>query len=384
MSGLTVDNPIKLADILKTSYILPGDVLTLLPGTYVGDWVIPVSFSGVAGNPVKLKPHIPGTVVIDGSLTVGADYFEIYDLDFTDSRTNRKLLTPAITINGVGRCIYGCRISDLHSSGINWFGSGVGEVCENILLNNGDRYADDSEHGHGLYTHNDGGGARKIGRNVFFDQFGSYTFQIFSSGSNGLKDYTVEDNILCGDPVHTGGGEGLTDFLYQRNVQYGDYCQQGRYGYSHQNQNGQILNNLFFLLTSYTVNQDCDFPWLNLTESGNLVYGGEPSARAGYTVNPVPATWSKVIPFTKSARWVASVAIYNRDSAPTVSVDFTGTFPNGNYRFRNGQNPAETFAFAYAGGAVNVPTNWTSAQRIGDNLPPSTWPVFGGLVVEKA
>jgi len=76
------------------------------------------------------------------------------------------------------------------------------------------------------------------------------------------------------------------------------------------------------------------------------------------------------------------VAIFNRDSAESVPVDFSSLLSEGRYRLRNGQNITETWAFDYLGGLVNVPTGWTSAPRIGDETTTSTWPVFGGLVIE--
>lgn len=379
--GDTVLNPVSFANLLLSHNIIPGDTLLLRAGTYSGDYVLPY-IAGTEALPITIKPYNGETVIFDGSLTVG-NYVRLYDLNFTDARIDRHIYTPGIYATGLGFHMHGCIVSDIHNSGLSWYGYGVGEVSENIFLNNGGRNGDESGHGHALYTHNAAGGAHLIARNLFFDQFGTYALHIYSAGSNGLKDYTVEDNITCGQPTHTGGGLGLTDFIYRRNIQYGSYIQQGRYSGSHKNINGQIKDNVTFDLVSYSVNADCTYEWENLVESGNIAYGGEPSNRAGYVVVSNPAVWTRVIPFSKSERWAASVAIYNRESAETVSVDFTG-LANGNYKFRNAQNPAETSDFTYSGGSVDVPTNWTAAQRIGDAQPTTTWPVFGGLVVERA
>jgi hypothetical protein len=384
MSGLSINDPIDFKWAISSPKVIPGDTLLLRGGTYKGDWT--VGIKGIAGKPVTIRPYDGEQVVIDGSMNVDAPYVEIYDIDFTDSRTDRteKGTTPGISAPQPGFGLFGCTVSNLHSSGVYWFNSGEGAICENIILNNGYREANGEGVAHGVYTHNHAGGARQIARNLFYDQFGKYCFQIYSGGNNYLRDYTVEDNIICGDAAHTGGGLGLKDFIYRRNIQWYDYCQQGRYAFDHGwNENGQILDNVFIDLYGYSVNADCSYKWINLTESGNVVYGGEPKSRAGYEVRERPATFVRVIPFSKSSRWLAGVAIYNRDNAKTVPVDFKDTITPGKYKLRNSQNPAETWDFEYTSGVVDVPTTWTAQARIGDRENTPAWPVFGGLVVEK-
>jgi hypothetical protein len=374
MAGLLETNPVTLLNALTSSRIIPGDVIVLLDGIYRNDYL--ASIKGIEGNPIIIRPKNQGKVIINGSLkfTETNPYVEIYDLNITDTREDRHIITNSLYFSGAGLGLFGCYIKDLHSSGISWFGSGAGEVSENIVLNNGYLDTDESGHGHGIYTHNDLGGARKIARNLFANQLGTYAIQIYSAGKNHIKDFLVEDNIINGDSVTTGGGLGLTDFVYQRNIQYKDYCQQGRYSGDNQNENGQIIDNIFFDLLSYTVNQNVTPEWLNLTESGNVVYGGEPSNRSGYTVIAQPETWIKLIPFTKSNRWVASLTIFNRDSLEIVSVDFTG-IEDGNYILRNMQNYDETFSFSWDGtNFVNVEMSFT-----GENTP-----IFTAFVVEKA
>jgi len=385
MSGLTIDDPIRFADVLISQRIIPGDTLLLADGTYIGDWTVPVAISGTEAAPIIVKPQNPGKVIINGSLTINGSWTHWYDLEIMDARTDRHLITNSITMNYEGTRLHGCLIHDLHSDGVNWFGSGVGEVSECVLYNNGFRESDESAHGHGIYTHNTNGGQRTIARNIFNDAIGDYAFQIYSGGDNYLRDYVVEDNIIPDDPVHTGGGLGLINFLYQRNIQYGNYCQQGRYSGANANIDGTIKDNFFVGLSSYTVNQDTVPEWQNLVESGNEVYGGQPANRTGYTYYEQPATKSWIVAFSKSARWLGSVAIFNRDSADTVDVDFSSLLTNGNYLLRNGQNMTETWAFTYSGNAVSVPMNmWTAAARIGDTAQALVFPIFGAFVIEAA
>lgn len=382
MSGLTVDDPVSLHVALASDRVIPGDVLELRGGTYKNDWVC--NIGGTSGNPVIIKPYNGETVIIDGSFTCNRPYIELYDMELMDSDTNRIGKKEPIRAEVAGFGMYGCIVHDYHNSGLLWFGSGAGEVCENMFFNNGYRdVAGGAGLGHGVYTHNNGGGARLLARNLFFDQLGKYCFQIFSGGDNYLKDYTVEDNVICGDNVHAGGGLGLVNFLFQNNIFYGsvnDYIQIGRYS-TEPGQDATIRNNYFIDVGGYRVDNI-----ETLTESGNIAWSNTTNwlHQTGFTSEGNPEIWTKVIPFSKSRRWVAGVEIYNRDAAESVSVDLSG-IDAGNYIMRNAQNPAETWAFSWDGiTPVDVPTNWTSAGRIGDTLHGTTWPVFGGLVVEIA
>ena len=82
-------------------------------------------------------------------------------------------------------------------------------------------------HGHAIYGMNNLGGLKTIARNLFFKQFGKYTIHLYTEGSNALKDFHCIDNVICGHPVHTGGGLGLSNFLYDGNWQYQAWCSTG-------------------------------------------------------------------------------------------------------------------------------------------------------------
>lgn len=380
MAGLTIDNPVTLTQALASTRIIAGDILYLADGTYTGDYVVNTEINGSVDNPIIIKPRNIGKVKIDGSIVVAGTYINIYDIDFTNSKLNRVGADSGIYCSTVGFGLFGCTISNLRNSGVSWFGSGVGNICENLILLNGYRLEDGSGHGHGIYSHNNGGGLRTIARNIFFDQLGSYAFQIYSGGENYLKDYNVQQNIIHGDPAHTGGGLGLINFLYENNIQFSDYCQQGRYSPDGSNDNGIIRNNTFIDMNSYYVNPS----WSNLTEENNIVYGGEPADRIGYTLTEKPANKTWFIPYTKSERWVGSIAVYNYAEADTVGIDLTGLVDAGSYKLRNGHNPVETWDFEYTTGSINIPMKtWTAASYIGDRDNTTTTPVFGAFVVEK-
>lgn len=297
MSGLTIDDPIKLNQVLLSSKVIPGDTLSLRGGTYAGNWI--ANIGGTSDAPVVIKPYNLEPVVIDGTFTFGAPHLRVMDLEFTNSNPDRTDWDSGITMHPTGSWLIGCDIHDMHSDGVNWMNSGIGGVVECRISNCGSLAPDGPPHyGHAIYTHNHNGGARLIARNLLLNQIGRYTIHIYSAGNNYLRDYTVEDNVIWGDPVQAGGGLGLVNYIYQRNIQHGDYCQQGRYS-SQPNNGGLIQNNLFIGLSDYSVQDG----FLSLTEQNNTVWGGEPSNRAGYAVEVAPANWSQLIPFTLSERW---------------------------------------------------------------------------------
>lgn len=292
MSGLTIDQPTQFYKAISSSNIIPGDILYLRGGRYSGNWTL--NIEGTSEAPIIIKPYNNEPVIIDGSLTFGKPYIKLQDVEITNSAIYTEAGT-SIVMNQVGCWLIGCYIHDLHDSGVNWYGSGAGGVVECFISQN---------HGDAIYTHNDGGGARLIARNLMLEQSvyvgpNQYSIHIFSGGENWLKDYTCQDNVIFGNAVHAGGGLGLTNFVYDGNVQYGNYAQFGRYSPDDTNNIATISNNIFMFLSSYFIKE----PWTNLTEIGNFAWEGEPKNRTGYEFGLIPVSWTKFIPFTFSERW---------------------------------------------------------------------------------
>ena len=365
---------------------VPGDIFELRQGVYTGNFT--VADSGTLANPIIIRPYGDGNVTIDGTFTY-SNHVHVYDIDITDTRTDRYLVTTSVTMNGKGNCAYGCMLTQQHMDGINWFGSELangGEVCENVFLLNGVRYGDDSGHGHSLYSHNDQGGRRLIARNSMYLNLGNYTLQLYSA-SNKTDDYSVIDNIFLG-PIYCGGHFGPNNLIYQNNINVSSVSIAYGMG-DHTCDNILIDGNTFIDTYSFTVG-GAPGVLTNLVESNNIVYDGYlyggylSDPHAGYSFPAKPATLIKLTPFTKSVRWKGLLSIYNRDSANTVSVDFSGLLANGNYRLRNTQNMAESWDFTQLGAAVDVPMNFTSGDFIGDSYEPATtFPVFGAFVIES-
>jgi hypothetical protein len=390
MSGLTIDDPVILSVALASDRIIPGDTIFLANGTYTGDFV--ASIAGTEAAPIIIKPQNPGygNVIIYGSINITGQHIHFYDIDFTASPISWTKKDHGVTCNQAGFGLYGCSLTHLHAAAnLCWMGSGAGQVCENVFYQNG--YIDgEVVNGHGIYTHNNLGGARLIKHNHFMGNV-NYECQIYSEG-NAARDYTVEENTIV-YKFHAGGFHGLFNFIFKNNIMHYGQVQLGRYTYAAQNDTAEISGNEFIeLYGGYTVNYDdtgfCVNPWLNLVQSGNVFYDNEmPSFSVedstGYSMVDTPTTKSTVRAFEHSARWIGDVTIWNNGGlAESVAVDFSSVLSNGSYRLRNTANLAETWAFEYTGASVNVPVNFTTTGW--EPTPTGNWPIFGSFVIETA
>lgn len=379
----TIVNPWDFQTAIANDAITGGDTLLLRGGAYTGDFIGAVR--GTEAKHIIIKAYPGERPLIDGSLDLtDSPYVDLYDIDFTDSRLDRKaVVTPGISINGSNN-VYGCIVANLHHSGVDWFGSGAGEVCENIFVDNGYIRADDIYTGYGIYTHNNLGGTRLIARNAFSDQQGQYSLHIYG-GSNALRDFLVKQNAFHGDAIHCGGGLGLFNFVYEDNVQFGDLMQYGLYSEA-PGQDATFRRNTWIDTVNINI-QNIE----TVVEEDNVVYQAasfypwpRPTGYTVYSHAQKPQYLSWLVPFTKSARWAGMVVIYSRDGEASVPVDISSLVGVGPYRWRNTQNPAEVLDFEYAGGVINVPTAWHSSTAIGSDTPAyNFWPGFGSLFIER-
>jgi hypothetical protein len=297
MSGLLEADPVSFSVALGSDRILPGDRLILLDGTYTGTWTS--AWSGTEAAPITIEPLHPGSVTIDGSLTMGGAWQKWSDLDFTDSAADRTVQTPGIRMDYLGDTLIGCHVHHLRGSGVGWFGSGVGAIRECWFEENG-WHSETDTFGHAVYSHNNMGGLREIARCLFGNQIGAYTIHLFSGGANYLRDFWVHHNIVLGDAVHCGGGNGLKNLLFEYNYIFGDYAQIGRYNLEGTTNDGIIRNNDFVGVGSLTIPIPEEF-----TISDNRIMSDSEMADppAGIVKSGLPATYSIEILFTESKRW---------------------------------------------------------------------------------
>lgn len=305
MAGLLEGDPVKFEYIIKSQRIVPGDTIKLLPGTYAGDWIVQASLTGTEAKPIKFCPNIPGTVTIDGSLNILGSYVEFHDIDFTDTAIDREVDTPGVTCNYPGFKLVGCRIGNMRSSCVNWYGGGVGQILECVF---------DASEGHAIYTHNNGGGLRQIER-CLFNTTPHYGLHIYSAGLNHLRDYQVL-NTVHNAAVDVGGGLGLDDLIYNNNIHFGNHQYFGRYKVEGGVDERCAANDNIIIDSGAVIIADTSA----FTCIDNLLYGTPPTldVGAGWAVTEKPATLSYFIPFTLSARWAGIQVDYT-----TATGEFT-------------------------------------------------------------
>lgn len=334
-----------------------GDTVSVPEGTYHGDFTVPAG--------VTVQPEAGARVVIDIANELDIRGATVKDIEIMSSSTDRAALQTGINMSKVNSRLIGCIVHDIHNSGVNWFGSGVGEISECVFFNNGHRNPDNSGHGHCIYSHNDIGGTRRIDNNILIGGLGKYALQIYSGGKNNLKDYTVTRNITAKRPTIVGGGLGVSNLTYSQNVQYGNAIYIGRY--SSNNVDCTVTDNLY---SAGAFIEITDFQ--SVTVSGNT-----------------EVTTERVViyPCTQSTRKLAHIAVFNPAAAETVEIDLTALeLEAGDYALRNAQNLAEEHLFTLGESAgVSVPmTDWTAALPIGGLTQSvgSIFPTFGIFILE--
>lgn len=213
MAGLIETNPIGLEAVLSSTYVIPGDEIILLPGTYTaehkglsgadypGKGSFRVKLKGTAELPITIRPKTPGTVRINGGIELGGDaaYIILRDFEIAPTPTSREMLREDVDFPG---CIYctapGCQIIGNYchdgAEGISLFGSVGSIVKDNIVINIG-WVEPDGGHGTGIYTHNAPGGEIIIQGNVF-SALGVSGVNLWSAGSNAVQDYLCKENAI--------------------------------------------------------------------------------------------------------------------------------------------------------------------------------------------
>ena len=98
MTGLAIDDPIKLSQMITSSRVIPGDVIALRAGTYPVDFITGW-LSSTEGNPITVQPYQAETPLIDGSLYINTAWtiikdLHIKDLDFLDRLSEQASASP--------------------------------------------------------------------------------------------------------------------------------------------------------------------------------------------------------------------------------------------------------------------------------------------------
>lgn len=353
--GSPAPEPDALTSLLSSAS--SGQTVAVPEGTYSGSYTVPAG--------VTLQPEAGARVLIDIANEFDMRGATVKDIEIMSSDTDRAALQTGINMSAVNTRLIGCIVHDIHNSGVNWFGGGIGEISECVFFNNGYREPDNSGHGHCIYSHNAPGGDLRIDNNILLGGLGKYALHIYSGGANALKDYTVTRNITLRRPTIVGGGLGVSNLTYSENVQHANAIYIGRYS---DNVDCTVTDNLY---SGGAFIEITDFE--TVTESGNA---------------EVTAERVVIYPCTQSTRKLAHIAVFNPTNATTVTIDLAALeLEAGDYTLRNAQNLAEAHAFTLGESAtVTLPMDgWTAARRIGepDDDVGSPGRAFGIFILER-
>lgn len=332
-----------------------GDTVNVPTGLYSGSFTVPEG--------VIVQPEPGARVALDIDDYLVCTNATVRDLEIFSIETDRTIIQQGIVANNRAS-LTGCTIHDLRISGINWFGSGEGELSENLIYNNG--YLSDvgSGHGHCIYTHNHVGGARLIANNVLLPCYGSYGLHGYSGGGNKVRDYTVRKNFQMRKPAIMGGGE-VSNLLYEDNFQWREYCYIGRY--SNRNLDCTVQNN-----------QYAGGAVLEITDFAEAVDEG----------NTTPTETTVVVtPCARTTRKLAHVAVFNPERLKSVDIDLSALeLEYGVYHLRNALNVQQKHSFRYEGAPIALPlvvNRWSVATPIGADAPLYPYDVrIGAWILE--
>jgi hypothetical protein len=324
---------------------------------------------------VTLKPKSGHRVVIRVENILDCSGATLIDLEILSTPETRTHPVDGIRPWGVGSKLYGCHISNINSSGVNWFSSGAGQIVDCVIKDHG--YASSA---HSIYTHNSAGGERVIDNNIMLPGFGRYLLHAFSSGLNKIQDYTVTRNIMSGKNVIIGGGLGVKNSLYHDNLLYDGIARFGVYKRtSGVNEDITITDNLFG--PEATVDLADDFE--TVTESGNQTYNANHDDNLTYSV--VSGARAIIHLCTVSERKLAHIAIINLGAADFAELDLAGTGLNADqYVLRSAHNWHETQVVDVVDGKIQIPAKgWTVSKPHAYSFALySPLPFFGAFILE--
>lgn len=387
----TIDNPLDLVSALSYNLIKPGHTIFLREGIYTGDFTD--RLIGTEQDPIIIRSYPGEKAIIDGTLVIQGSYTQWHEIEFmsslwkTRSTINEGSSPPDlpykfISVNAPGSKLINCVIHDM-ADGPEWYSKAVNsELYGNIIFNIG-WSAIDRGHGHLIYSQNETGiktAKDNIGFNSFSTGLKIYTETGHAQGYNiigntifnsgylySLKD-DLEMNFWAQDP--TPG----TGYNFDSNMSYHSKLNADgiRIGLYNPLLNVKLNNNYF---------PDGDENNLEneLIENTNNYYG--PTLGNNLFIRP-----------NEYINTRSNVTIYNEASADTIEVDLTsvmGLEVGDTVNVRNVQdyfvdiqeltldtNKKVIVNMQAANRTVATPTAWTA--------PPTTFPIFGCFVVEKA
>lgn len=274
----------------------------------------------------------------------------VKDIEFLSTNTDRSVSQTGLVMSGVDSRLIGCTVHDLHGMGALWFDSGGGEISECLFFSNG--YRDEYRRGYCIYTHNNQGGRRYIRRNILLAGMGEYVLHAYSANQNAIRDYSMSENIIAGNPVQVGGGLGVSGLEYTSNAQYQNGCFIGRYS---ENVDCTVSNNVFLDNASLEISG-----FETVVNEGNITVAAQ--------------AYVACVPCQQTTRKRAHLAIFNPQNLATFTADLTVlNLSDGPYLLVNAQNIAESRTITVLNNSAVIPMRgWTTALYIGENAQMRT------------
>lgn len=412
-------SPFALEAALNSSVLVPGDVLHLSPGTYVGDFNC--TLKGRVGKPIVVEAN---AAALNGAIHFEATgaYVRVIGLDAayldwtkreTDGLTYPPEDLPNFTsVNGgvqlhmPGVEIVNAKVHDYRIGVGSWYSALNAQLYGCMLYHNGwfnPNEVGQLTHGEGIYTENRAGSVKVIEQCVGWNNF-DHNLAIF--GTNEKTDsYRVKDCIWFNDEIQFGGKQNSTDLWMTGCAVYA--TQDVVFGFNgFPSADLHLLNNVFAMPPDW-FRMLWFFGWQQVEFKHNIVVGNETT----YPVviqNP-PANWSDwqwddntyyytprtpdlpgypfyvegvggltfeqwqtLTGYDVNSTYIAGkppnqVKVYLNQHAPRATVAIynwskvntvsvdLSGLPAGNYRAFNLQNLAEYFDFNFAGDGVVFP-----------------------------
>ena len=202
-----------------------GDTIWLRGGTYrgefssalVGTQTAPIIVREYPGEEVKIDLHDPQ----EGRgkrLAVGGAHCWFWGFEvFCSSRSRRKTLEPGSWPDSISRgdfIVQGAHIRLINlvihdlSQGLGFWSAGTGGEAYGLMIYNNGWTGPDRNHGHAVYTQNEGA-TRRFVDNVLFNQFRN-GIMIYGSSAAALKDFFLEGNVSFANGGAVGQGYGAS------------------------------------------------------------------------------------------------------------------------------------------------------------------------------
>jgi hypothetical protein len=335
----TREAPWDLASALDGRHkVAPGDVIWVRGGEYRGRFE--VKLAGKPGAPVIVRAY-PGerATVLDSRVDVlkPATHVWLWGLELAGTtpigqrQTKQTGSFPNDLPPGGGLDVHAGEqnrfvnlvIHDNVGNGIGWWKESPGGEVHGCLIYRNGWHAPDRNHGHCIYTQNEGD-VKTISGCVLSValEVGSHAMHAYGSDRAYVDNYLIEDNIVYGKgPFLVGGGRPSHGIRVLRNYLYGVAM---RLGYGADNEDCEVRDNVIAPSA--------------LTARGTLMIQKFKTVVNEGNVQELPE-WRAVLIPNKYDPGRAHLAVYNGARAAEVAADVSAFLkPGDSYRLMDSQD----------------------------------------------